>query len=60
MLLARIKGTFNGEESHRQKSSIQSIMYRIIGYFHLSVSGIFLSIWKFGILLNLSNWNTSQ
>ena len=60
MLLARIKGTFNGEEGHRQKSSVQSIMHRIIGYYRLSVSGTLLSNWKFGMLLNLPNWNTSQ
>ena len=46
MLLARIKGTFNGEEGHRQKSSVQSIMHRIIGDYRLSVSGILLSNWK--------------
>ena len=58
MLLARIKGTFDGEEDHRQKRSAQSIMHCIIGYYCLSVSGIPLSNWKFGILLNLPNWNT--
>ena len=60
MLLARIKGTFNGEEGHRQKSSVQSIMHRIIGYYRLSVSGILLSDLKFGILLKLPNWNSLQ
>ena len=44
MLLDWIKGTFNGEEGHRQKSSVQS-NYRLI-----SVSGILLSNWKFEIL----------
>ena len=52
MLLNWIKGTFNGEEGHRQKSSVQSIMHRIIGYYRLiSVSGILLSNWKFEMLL---------
>ena len=51
MLLAWIKGTFNSEEGHRQKSSVKSIMHRIIGYYGLSVSGILLSNCKFGILL---------
>ena len=32
MLLAWIKGTFNGEEGLGHKSSLKSIMYRIIGY----------------------------
>ena len=44
MLLDWIKGTFNGEEGHRLKSSVQS-NYRLI-----SVSGILLSNWKFEIL----------
>ena len=60
MLLARVKKRFNGEEGHRQKRTVQSIMHRIIGYYRLSVSGTPLSNWKFGILLNLPNWNTSQ
>ena len=60
MLLARIKGTFNDEEGHRQKSSVQSIMHRTIGYYRLSVSGILLSDLKFGILLKLPNWNSLQ
>ena len=60
ILLARIKGTLTVEKGHRQKSSVQSIMHRIIGYYRLSVSGTPLSNWKFGILLNLPNWNTSQ
>ena len=51
MLLAWIKGTFNGEESHRQKSSVQSIIYRITGYYRLSVSDMLLSNLTFGILL---------
>ena len=60
MLLDWIKGTFNGEEGHRQKSSVQSIMHRIIGYYRLaSVSGILLSNWKFENIANLPNWNTS-
>ena len=45
MLLDWIKGTFNGEEGHRLKSSVQS-NYRLI-----SVSGILLSNWKFEMLL---------
>ena len=40
MLLAWIKGTCNGEEGLGQKSSIQSIMHRIIGYIRLRMSGI--------------------
>ena len=32
ILLAWIKGTFNGEEGLGKKSSVQSIMHRIIGY----------------------------
>ena len=40
MLLALIKGTFNGEEGLRQKSSVQSIMHRVIGCIRLGVSGI--------------------
>ena len=52
MLLAGIKGTFNGEEGHRQKSSVQSIIYRITGYYRLSVSDILLSNLTFGILLS--------
>ena len=52
MLLARIKKPFNGEEGHRQKSSVQSVIgYRIIGCYRLSASGILSSNWKFGILL---------
>ena len=51
MLLAWIKGNFNGEEGHRQKSPEQSIVHRIIGYYGLSVSSILLSNCKFGILL---------
>ena len=60
MLLALIKGTFNGEEGLELKSSAQSIMHRIIGYIRLRVSGILLSNWKSGILPNLPNWNNSQ
>ena len=51
ILLAGIKGTFNGKEGHRQKSSVKSIMHGIIGYYRLSMSGILLSNWKFGILV---------
>ena len=40
MLSAWIKGTFNGEEGLGQESSVQSIMYLIIGYISLRVSGI--------------------
>ena len=52
MLLAWIKNeTFNAQEGYRQKSSVQSIVHRIIGYYRLSVSEILLSICKSGILL---------
>ena len=51
MLLDWIKGTINGEEGHKQTSSVQSIIHRIIGYYRFSVSSILLFNWKFGILL---------
>ena len=60
MLLAWIKGIFNGEEGLGEKCSVQSVMHRIIRYIRLRVSGILLSNRKFRILLNLPNWNTSR
>ena len=60
MLLAWVKGTFNGEEGLGQKSFVQTVMHRIIGYILLRVSDIFLSNSKFGILGNLPNLNASQ
>ena len=60
MFLAWIKGTFNDEEGLGQKSSVQSVMHRIIEYIRLRVPGILLSNWKFGILPSLPNWNISQ
>ena len=43
MFLVCIKGTFNGKEGLELKSSVQLIMYRIIGYILLKLPGILLS-----------------
>ena len=59
ILLPWIKGNFNDEKGLGQKSPVQSIMHDIVGYIRLRVSGILLSNWKIGILLNLPNRNTS-
>ena len=44
MLLAGIKGIFNGEERLGQKSSVQSIMHHIIGYIRFRHTFIWLEI----------------
>ena len=56
MLLAGIKGIFNGEERLGQKNSVQSIMHHIIGYIRFRHT---LSNWKFRIWINFPNWNIS-
>ena len=44
VLLAWIKGTFNGEEGLGQKSSVQSIMHRLIGYIRFWYTFIYFEI----------------